>query len=122
MKELDEFYLSQEEPVRSCLLGLKNVILELDDEVTTAWKYGGPFFCFRGKNICYLWVDKKTKWPYIGVVEGHRFEHPILEKGDRKQIKIIRINPEEDFPIEDISLVLNWALDLYKKGIIKTKK
>ena len=72
--------------------------------------------------FCYLWIDKKINEPYIGIVEGDRIEHPSIEKGNRTRIKIFRVNPCEDIPIEIINLILNQALDFYRKGIIKLKK
>ncbi|NOX46242.1 MAG: DUF1801 domain-containing protein [Chlorobi bacterium] len=116
---IDGFYLEKEEPVKSCLLALKEIIINLDENISTAWKYKVPFFCYKGKMFCYLWIDKKTKEPYIGVVEGNRIEHPSLEQGNRKRMKIMRVNPNEDFPVETIELILNQALDFYRNGIIK---
>ena len=72
--------------------------------------------------FCYLWIDKKTKEPYIGVVEGAKIEHPLLEKGNRSRMKVLRINSNQDIPIEDIHLILNRALDFYRNGTIKTKR
>ena len=117
---IDKFYLEKEEPLKSCLLALKEIIINLDENISTAWKYKVPFFCYKGKMFCYLWIDKKTKEPYIGVVEGNRIEHPSLEQGNRKRMKIMRVNPNEDFPVETIELILNQALNFYRNGIIKT--
>jgi hypothetical protein len=64
MKEIDNFYLNHDEPVKGCLLALREIILSQDKDVTAAWKYGMPFFCFKGKMFCYLWVHKKHKQPY----------------------------------------------------------
>lgn len=72
--------------------------------------------------FCYLRLDKKTNEPYIGIVEGNRIDHPLLEKGNRKRMKVMRINPNDDIDIAMINQVLNKALDFYRKGIIKTKK
>jgi hypothetical protein len=116
---IDRFYLEKEEPVKSCLLALKEIIINLDENISTAWKYKVPFFCYKGKMFCYLWIDRKTKEPYIGVVEGNRIEHPSLEQGNRKRMKILRVNSNEDFPVETIELILNHALNFYRNGIIK---
>jgi hypothetical protein len=77
MKELDHFYLQQDEPIKGCLLALRQIILSQDKEVTNVWKYGMPFFCYKGKMFCYLWFHKKHKQPYIGIVEGNRFDVDI---------------------------------------------
>ncbi len=81
MKATDNFYLQQEEPVKGALLALKEIILMQDKEVTGEWKYGMPFFCYKGKMFCYLWVHKKYRQPYIGIVEGNHFNEPFFNKG-----------------------------------------
>ncbi len=54
MKAIDDFYFRQAEPIKSTLLALKSIILSQDKEITNEWKYGMPFFCYRGKMFCYL--------------------------------------------------------------------
>jgi len=121
MDDKSSFYFKREEPNQSCLLAMREIVLKSDAEVEETVKYGLPCFCYRGKAFCYLWIDKKTTEPYFLIVEGKRINHPSLEAGDRKQMKILRVNPNEDLPIETIQSVLNEALDLYKNGTIKTK-
>ncbi len=49
MKELDDFYLRLEEPNRATLLALRDIILAQDENISVAWKYSLPFFCYKGK-------------------------------------------------------------------------
>lgn len=121
MIELDDFYLQQDEPIKSCLLALRGIILSQDKEVSNTWKYGMPFFCYKGKMFCYLWVHKKYKQPYIGIVEGKRFDHPDLIIENRSRMKIMLLNPTKDLPIQKIETILQQAINLYKNGDIKTK-
>ena len=44
MNELDNFYLQQDEPIRGCLLALREIILSQDKELVNTRKYGMPFF------------------------------------------------------------------------------
>ena len=119
LRDFEKFYLGQEEPNKGCLLALRRIILELDTNVTETTKYGMPCFCYQGKMFCYLWVDKKTRQPYLLMVEGKHLDHPELEKGNRSRMKILRVNPNLDLPMKTIDLILNQALDLYRNGIIK---
>ena len=119
--DLQAYYESKVEPTKSCLLALRKIILALDDNIEDAWKYRMPMFTYKGKMWCYLWTDKKTLEPYIGIVEGSKVDHPSLEKGNRARMSILRINPNEDLSIDTILLILNKALDLYRNGIIKIK-
>ncbi|HKJ43585.1 MAG TPA: DUF1801 domain-containing protein, partial [Sunxiuqinia sp.] len=102
-------------------LALRDIILEQDSNVTEARKYGMPCFCYRKKMFCYLWTDKKTEEPYILMVEGTHLDHPELEEGNRSRMKILRINPNADLPMDTINRILNDALDLYRNGTIKIK-
>jgi len=121
MNERDNFYLSKEEPNKSCLITLRNIILQQDNDITATKKYGMPCFCYKNKMFCYLWVDKKNNEPYILFVEGQKIDHSSLETGNRNRMKILRINPNKDIPIETVTYLLNAALDLYRNGIIKTR-
>ncbi len=118
---LDSYYLNKEEPTKSCLLALRDLILNYDPNISETRKYGMPCFCYRKKMFCYLWADKKTDEPYILMVEGKHLNHPKLEVGERSRMKIFRINPNKDLPIATIKLILKRALDLYRNGTIKIK-
>jgi len=118
---LDNFYLTQPEPIRSCLLALREIILSQDNEITTAWKYAMPFFCYKGKMFCYLWIHRKHKQPYLGMVEGKRLTHPDLLIEKRSRMKILLVDPNKDLPIRKIKMILKQALELYKSGEIKIK-
>jgi hypothetical protein len=108
------FYLQKNEPNKSCLLALRDLILAQDNQVSETRKYGMPCFCYGKKAFCYLWTDKKTDEPYLLMVEGKSLNHPALEAGSRSRMKILRINPENDLPMMTIVAILQTALDLYR--------
>ena len=120
MQDVTNFYLKQEEPNRSCFLAMREIVRKADDEVEETVKYGSPCFLYRGRAFCYLWKDKKNNEPYFLLVEGKSLDHPMLEAGDRKRMKILRVSATEDLPVDGIYAVLNEALDLYRTGVIKT--
>ncbi len=111
---LDKFYLKQEEPNKSCFLVLRDYILDYNKGITETLKYGMPCFVYKGKQFCYLWKDKKTKEPYILIVEGGKLGHHALVKGDRARMKILPINPLGDLPLNTIKEVFDEAIKLYK--------
>lgn len=119
MKAIDEFYFNLQEPNKSCLLALQKIILSQDKDITAEWKYRLPFFCFKGKMFCYLWINKKTNQPYIGIVEGKYFEEPEFIQEKRSRMKIILFNPNEDLPFKNIEKIIQKAINLYKNGIVK---
>ena len=121
IRETDNYYLSKEEPAKGCLLALRGIILQQDENVTETVKYGMPCFCYKHKMFCYLWIDKKKDWPYLLMVEGKHLHHPKLETGSRARMKIFNVDPNQDLPLDTINWLLNEALDLYRNGIIKIK-
>lgn len=110
MTEADHYFDRQEEPIQSVLLALRAIILRQDSEITFAWKYGMPFFCIRGKMFCYLWVHKKLKQPYLGIVEGQRIVHPSLIQEKRARMKIMLFDPTVDIPFEEIDSILRQVI------------
>lgn len=114
MHNQDKFYLTQPEPVSNCLIALRKIILSQDENISETVKWGMPCFCYKKKMFCYLWIDKKTRDPYILFVEGRYLNHPRLETGARSRMKILRINPNRNFPIKIIKELLQKALDLYR--------
>ncbi len=114
LQPLNEFYLAQEEPLKSCLLALRSIILSVDKNIVPAWKYRMPFFCYREKMFCYLWIHKKLNVPYIGIVEGKKIEHPDLIQEKRSRMKILLIDPVKDLPVKKINSILKQALLLYQ--------
>ncbi len=110
LSELDQFYLNKEEPTQSCLLGLRDIILAVNNEITAEWKYKLPFFYYRGKMLCYLWIHKKYKHPYIGFVDGNLLHDEDLLVEKRAKMKILLIDPLQDLPFEKISALIKTVL------------
>lgn len=102
LNAIDTYFLEKEEPVKSCLLFLREYILRQDKNITEAWKYGMPFYCYKGKMFCYLWVHKKYLQPYIGSLEGFKIVHPELIQEKRARMKILLIDVNRDIPLKKL--------------------
>lgn len=113
INQLDEFYLEKEEPLKSCLMALRDIILHYREGIYDKWYYRLPCFFYKDKIFCYVWVDRKTQHPYIALYPGKRLHHPALVLGNRKESKIFSINPNEDIPIETIHEIFEEALSYY---------
>ena len=113
INELEGFYLNKEEPVRGCLLAMRTFILNYNPEMSESWTHRMPMFRYRGKLFCYLWVDKKTHLPYIGIYKGIDIDHPKLDLGNRNKMKIMTIEPASDIPQKDLQDIFELALPLY---------
>ncbi|RYM34145.1 DUF1801 domain-containing protein [Brumimicrobium glaciale] len=120
-QEPHNYYLKKEEPNKSCLLVLRDIILEQDENISESLKWNSPCFSYKNKMFCFLMIDKKLKEPYILMVEGARIDFPELDQGTRTRMKVLNIDPNTDLPIDLIENILQSALDLYRNGVIKTK-
>jgi hypothetical protein len=121
MTPLELFYQSHTEEIDATLIYLRDLILQQDENITPEWKYGGPFFSYKGKMFCFLWIHKKYKQAYICVVEGNRFSDPDLLKEDRVKMKILLIDHNRDIDVVRIKKLVHDMLAFYKDGTIKTK-
>ena len=106
----DSWFLLQEEPAKSCLQYLRTFILQLDGNITEGWQYGMPFFFYKGKRFCYLWVHRKYGKPYLGIVDGKKISNPDLLSEKRSRMKIMLIDPNNDIPVQKIRNILNEVL------------
>ena len=114
LRPIDNYFLQHEEPVKSCLQFLRKHILKLDSNISETWLYGMPFFYYKGKRFCYLWVHKKYKQPYLGIVDGNRMNNPALISENRTRMKIFLIDAGKEIPVKKIDGILKEALALYK--------
>ncbi|MES2829795.1 MAG: DUF1801 domain-containing protein [Bacteroidota bacterium] len=114
IRAIDNFFIQPAEPLKSSLEYLRYFLNHYNPDVTEEWKYRLPFYYFKGKMFCYLWIDKNSQHPYIGIVEGGKIDHPMLVAGDRKRMKVMYIDPLQDIPVKDIKEVLDMAVKHYK--------
>ena len=112
LRDIDAYFLHQEEPLKSCLQFLRTYISTFDAAVTEVWRYRMPFYCYKDKRFCYLWVDKKRNMPYIGFVDGNRLNHPDLLAENRSRMKILLIDPKAAVPVKKINGLIKEAITL----------
>jgi hypothetical protein len=115
LRDIDQFFALQQEPVKGCLTFLRGFILKYDHRITEGWRYSMPFYFIDGKRFCYLWINKKNGNPYIGFVDGNKIDHPLLLQENRTRMKIFPIDPAVDIPVKKIKSVLTQVLLLYEK-------
>ena len=113
LNPLDQFFERQEEPNKSCLISLRQIIKDFDPNISEHWKYKLPFYYYKGRTFCYIWKDKKSKLPYIGMVRGILIDHPALYLGNRTRMKSLTIDPQKDIPLDLIYEIFGLAKKLY---------
>lgn len=88
--------------------------MRLDENITHQRKFQIPFFYYKDKKLCYLWVKDKKKLLF-GVVEDKNI-YPKKDGVKRKdKMESIQIDPYADIPIELILRLLQEKIDLYNK-------
>lgn len=120
-ESLNNFYLNLNEPDKSTALTLRDIIVKQDKHISHELKYGMPFFSYKGKMFCYIWIHKKYKKPYIGFVEGKYFEEDFLIQENRSRMKIYLVDPNKNLPVKIVSGLIQKAINLYKSEVIKIK-
>jgi len=114
LSPIDQYFSNHEEPVKSYLQYMRTHILQLDKNISETWQYGMPFYLYKGKRLCYLWVHKKLHLPYLGIVDGKLIEHPDLIQEKRARMKILLLDPKKDVPIRKVNTILKMASALYQ--------
>ncbi|UYQ94669.1 DUF1801 domain-containing protein [Chitinophaga horti] len=112
MRDIDQYFQSKDEPVKSCLLALRSYLLQYSPTLTETWKYRMPFYCYKGKMYCYLWTHKKYGQPYLGIVDGNLIDHPDLLPETRARMKILLIDPEADLPVDTLNELMQRMLKI----------
>ena len=116
LSPIENYFAEKKEPIKGCLLFLRQYITAFDKGISEHWKYGMPMYYLDGKMFCYLWIHKKHKLPYIGFAEGRKLDHPLLLKEKRARMKILLINPDKDIDVKTIRLLLKQSVDIYQKN------
>ena len=114
MREVEEYYYDKPEPMQGCLLALKDILLGFNDEIIPLWRYRTPCFSYNSKMFCYIWIDAKTKLPYIGFTNGWKIKHALLTQKEGKRTRVVLIDPKKDIPKEEIDEILEEILKLYE--------
>ena len=99
---IDQYFLTQPIANQEVLLTLRDFILKQDSQFSEHWKYKLPFYYFKGKPFCYFHYNKRNGNPYIGLVRALNVQHPLLEQGNRKKMKVLEIDPTQDIPLDSI--------------------
>jgi hypothetical protein len=112
LRAIDEYFHNKPEPMRSYLMSLRHFLLHERAHITEVWSYAMPFYLHNGKRFCYIWTEKKTNLPYLGIVDGNRIAHPALVSEKRSRMKILKLDPEQDLPVELIKEIMEAAIGI----------
>lgn len=109
---LEDYYLRHPEPFQGCLLALKHLILNLDNRITHERKYQIPFFCFEGKKLAFLWLNRKKLM--LGFVTDKSIIPPTTGIKHKDRLEMMQIDPNADLPVELIVAKLMEQIRMYE--------
>ncbi len=108
----DNYFLTLPEPSQSALLYLRQFFM-YEMGLTEAWKFNTPFYYYKNKWFCYLIYIKKKDEAYISFVLGNKIEFPNLLSEGRKQMKIYRINANENIDNSELKEIVALLKKFY---------
>ncbi len=121
LNQLDNFFFSLDEPERGCLLFIRQFILDHDPDISEQWKFNTPFFYYKGKWMCYIPYNRKTKVIYISFVNGNKITHKKLLSEGRKQTKVFYLDANKDVDIKSLKNILSLAIQhIQKKSLLNS--
>ncbi len=116
---IEDFFDNLVEPDKSCLLYIRHLILNHSEAFSEHWKWGGVFYYYKKKMLCYFWFDKKTKQPYLSFGEGQYIHHPQLKSEGRKRFKLYFINTNDDVDVDTINFLLDESIkSMQERGVV----
>jgi hypothetical protein len=108
--KLESYYLTKPEPYQSCLLALRDIILQVNPKICHERKFQIPFFTYQGKKLGYLWLNGKKLM--VGFCQDKSLQEAIPGFKLKDKYESLLIDANEDIPIEVILERLNFYIDL----------
>ena len=112
---LESYYLTKPEPYQSCLLALRDIILRAHPGICHERKFQIPFFTYKGQKLGYLWLNGKKLM--LGFCVDKSLQSIVSGAKPKDQYESIRINPDEDIPVDFILQKLRHHLHLIDQAL-----
>ena len=110
--ELENYYLKHPEPIRECLLALKQIIMGVSDQIKHERKFQIPFFSYKGKKLGFLWMNRKKL--ILGFITDKSILSPEAGIKLKDQLETIQIDPNKDLPKGLIEAKLQEIIGKYE--------
>ena len=113
MMTLESYYLSKPEPYQSCLLALRDIILNANPAICHERKFQIPFFTYKDRKLGYLWLNGKKLM--VGFCLDKRLQEVTPGVKPRDIYESMRIDPNLDIPIDVIITRFAHYVDIIDK-------
>lgn len=121
LNQIDNYFFTLPEPEQSCLLFIRQFILDTHQGISEHWHYNTPFYYYRGHWMCYISYNKKSGITYLAFIHGRHLEHKKLLSEGRKQVKVFYLDTAADLDIKSLKIIFRKAI-LYIDGLPEKKK
>lgn len=111
-ESIDNYFITLEEPYQSCLLFLRQFILDHSSNITESRKFNTPFYYFNKKWLGFISYDHKSKIIYFAFANGYLIKHPKLVSEGRKKQKIFYVDAGKDIDVKNLEQILKLACKL----------
>ena len=102
LSPLEGYYLNLPDGHREALVALRDWLRAHELSFTETYKWSTPVFDVDGRQILYLYHNRKKRHSYVAFAAGKHLEHPLLESAGQKVMRFITLDPEADLPMEAI--------------------
>lgn len=109
----DAYYFKQPEPYQGCLLALKEIILNVSPHIGHRRMFQIPFFFYKDKKLCFLWVHRKKL--LLGFVEDKNIYKKVPGQRRKSKMTMLEIDPNADLPMKKILPALQKLIVRYDK-------
>jgi hypothetical protein len=113
--QLESYYLNKPEPYQSCLLALRDIILQANPEICHERKFQIPFFTYKGKKLGYLWLNGKKL--LVGFCQDKSLQEAIPGFKLKDKYESMLIDSNEDLPVEIILERLSYYIGLIDRTL-----
>jgi hypothetical protein len=117
MTTLESYYLSKAEPYQSCLLALRDIILNANADICHERKFQIPFFTYKNKKLGYLWLNGKKLM--VGFCFDKRLQEIVPGVKPKDKYESMHIDPNTDIPVDIILSKLTHYIDLIDRETSK---
>lgn len=115
MKPSELYILKQPDFYKEILLHVVSIIESEMPAATLLFKWGIPYFYYKGKPFCYLAPNHKRKFVDVGFARGFQLKknQDILVDEKRNTVKSLRYFALQEINYDQMISVIKEAKELY---------
>ena len=110
LSPLEGYYLNLPDGHRELLIALRAWLHAHELPFTETYKWSTPVFDVDGRQVLYLYHNRKKRHSYIAFAAGKHLRHHLLRSDGQKVMRYITLDPSGDLPVDAIEDCLRQAV------------